>query len=99
MIERGNTRGRRIEGVAIVRCTTTVLCGGAAGYTPLISFDIEGETYSWLTDKEALLGLRAGDRLAIHAFARLNGRLYRVRIAAFSGDDRVEGIVLRSEMQ
>ena len=74
------TKGNKVEGLATVtrRGSINTL---VAWESQVADFTINGNVYTYITDDESKLdGIEKGDEVILSAFARPNGRLYRVSI-------------------
>lgn len=75
------TKGRKIEGAAKIADIYSYLpATGPQWEVPAVKFQIGGETFRWITDEHTARGLSVGMTVNLRAFARENGRLYRVAI-------------------
>jgi hypothetical protein len=73
------TKGTKIEGIALITAGGITQGRRFSLEVPYINVKIDGASYSWVSENAAEYQHSEGQFIKISAFARDNGRLYKVR--------------------
>lgn len=72
------TKSTKIDGPAVVTYVGQWMARDA--YFPMVEFTVDGKVYQWRADMDYLIrGLSVGVKVKLTAFARANGKLFRVK--------------------